>query len=97
MRVVATGVTQAPNDKEQVEPMLKTIKGQTAALGAVERLMADTGFSSEKNIKACEVAHIEPLIAVARDAHPPGWGGSATASLISYPPMQRRCRPWLTR
>ena len=72
MRVVATGVTQAPNDKEQVEPMLKTIKGQTAVLGAVERLMADTGFSSEKNIKACEAAHIEPLIAVARDAHPPG-------------------------
>jgi hypothetical protein len=73
MRVVATGVTQALNDKEQVEPMLKTIKGQTAALGAVEHLMADTGFSREKNIKACEAAHIEPLIAVARDAHPPGW------------------------
>ena len=70
--VVATGVTQAPNDKEQVAPMLATLKAQTPALGAVERLIADTGFSSEKNIKACEAAQIEPLIAVARDEHHPG-------------------------
>jgi transposase len=73
MLVVATGVTQAPNDKEQVEPMLKTLQGQTAALGAVEHLIADTGFASEKNIKACEAARIEPLIAVAKDEHHPGW------------------------
>ena len=71
--VVATGVTQAPNDKEQVAPMLETLKAQAAVLGTVERLIADTGFSSEKNIKACEAAGIEPLIAVARDAHHPGW------------------------
>ena len=73
MLVVATGVTQAPNDKEQVTPMLETLKVQAKVLGSVERLIADTGFSSEKNIKACEVAQIEPLIAVARDEHHPGW------------------------
>ncbi|MDP3244498.1 MAG: IS1182 family transposase [bacterium] len=73
MLVIATGVTQAPNDKEQVAPMLETLKAQTPVLGAVERLIADTGFSSEKNIKACETAKIEPLIAVARDEHHPGW------------------------
>ena len=73
MLVVATGVTQAPNDKEQVAPMLETLKVQAAVLGTVERLIADTGFSSEKNIKACEAARIEPLIAVARDEHHPGW------------------------
>ena len=73
MLVVATGVTQAPNDKEQVEPMLKTLDAQAETLGAVERLMADTGYSSEKNIKACEAAHIEPLIAVAKEEHHPGW------------------------
>ena len=73
MLVVATGVTQAPNDKEQVEPMLATLKAQAQKLGAVERLIADTGFSSEKNIKACETAEIEPLIAVAREEHHPGW------------------------
>lgn len=73
MLVVATGVTQAPNDKEQVEPMLETLEAQTETLGAVKCLIADTGFSSEKNIKACEAAQIEPLIAVARDEHQPGW------------------------
>jgi len=73
MLVVATGVTQAPNDKEQVAPMLGTLKAQSDRLGKVKRLIADTGFSSEKNIKACETVHIEPLIAVAREEHHPGW------------------------
>lgn len=73
MLVVATGVTQAPNDKEQIEPMLETLKAQAETLGAVKCLIADTGFASEKNIKACEAAHIESLIAVARDEHHPGW------------------------
>jgi transposase len=73
MLVVATGVTQVPNDKEQVTPMLATLKAPTATLGAVERVVTDTGFSSDKNIKACEAANIEPLIAVAREAHHPGW------------------------
>ena len=73
MLVVAVGVTQAPNDKEQVEPMLATLKAQAEVLGAVDCLIADTGFCSEKNIQACEAAGIEPLIAVARDEHHPGW------------------------
>jgi len=73
MLVIATVVTQAPNDKEQVEPMLETLEAQTETLGAVKCLIADTGYSSEKNIKACEAAQIEPMIAVARDEHHPGW------------------------
>ena len=56
-----------------VGPMLDTLKEQTAALGAVERMIADTGYCSEKNIKACDDVDIEPLIAVARDEHHPGW------------------------
>jgi len=66
-------VTQAPNDKEQVVPMLEVLEAQSAVLGTVERMIADTGFCSEKNILACEEAHLEPLIAVARDEHHPGW------------------------
>lgn len=73
MLVIGTGVTQSPNDKEQVEPMLETLKAQTDRLGRAERLIADTGFASEKNIKACEAAKIEPLIAVGRDQHHPSW------------------------
>ena len=73
MLVVATRVTQAPNDKEQVEPMLAILAAQSEILGEVTRLIADTGFCSEKNILACENAKLEPLIAVARDAHHPHW------------------------
>jgi transposase len=73
MLVVAAGLTQAPNDMEQIEPMLETLKAHTELLGAVERLIADTGFCSQKNIKACEAAHVEPLIAMAREEHHPGW------------------------
>ena len=73
MLVVATGVTQAPNDKEQIEPMLETLAAQPETLGTVACLLADTGFCSEKNIQACEAARIDPLIAVARDEHHPGW------------------------
>jgi hypothetical protein len=73
MLVVATGLTQAPNDKEQIEPMLQTLAAQSSVLGRVERVAADSGFSSEKNILACEAAKIEPLIAVAREEHHPGW------------------------
>jgi transposase len=70
---VAVGVTQAPNDKEQVEPMLATLKAQAEVLGPVESLIADRGLCSEKNITACEAAGIDPVIAVARDEHHPDW------------------------
>jgi transposase len=73
MLVVATHVTQAPNDKEQVQPMLHVLGAQSAALGMPDQLIADTGFYSEKNIAACQAAQIEPLLAVARDEHHPGW------------------------
>ena len=73
MLVIATGVTQAPNDKEQITPMLETLAAQPETLGTVERIIADTGFFSGKNLQACEAAKIDPLIAVARDEHHPGW------------------------
>jgi transposase len=73
MLVVATHVTQAPNDKEQIKPMLDIIKAQSETLGEINQLIADAGYFSEKNIAAAEQAQIEPLIAVARDEHHPGW------------------------
>jgi transposase len=73
MLVVATGVTQAPNDKQQVVPMLKTLAAQPATKGKVTCLIADTGYFSESNINDCEAEKIEPLIAVARDSHHPHW------------------------
>ncbi len=73
MLVVAAALTQAPNDKQQVQPMIQALQEQAPRLGEVKTLIADTGYCSEKNIRACEDAHMEPLIAVARQDHHPHW------------------------
>jgi transposase len=73
MLVVATGLTQAPNDQQQVTPMIKTLQDQQARLGNVKTLIADTGFGSESNVNDCSQAGIEPLIAQARQDHHPHW------------------------
>jgi len=73
MLVVATTLTQAPNDKQQIEPMLSVLQEQASKLGKVQTLIADTGYCSENNIKACEHANITPLLAVARQDHHPNW------------------------
>ena len=73
MLVVATGLVQAANDKEQVKPMLAKIAAMPTTLGQVEHLLADTGYCSKGNVAACEAAGVEPFIAVAREDHHPGW------------------------
>jgi transposase len=46
MLVVGAHVTQAPNDKEQVAPMLAVLDAQSATLGKADCLIADTGYCS---------------------------------------------------
>ena len=62
MLVVATGLTQAPNDKQQLEPMIKALQAQAPLLGNAETLIANTGYCSEKNMLACDEAAIHALI-----------------------------------
>lgn len=69
--VVATEVVQAPNDKNQVEPMLAKIGALPRELGQVEHLLADTGYFSADNVGACEKAGVEPVIAMGRQPHHP--------------------------
>src|SRR6266850_2399704 len=47
--VVAAQVDQAPNDKQQIEPMLKRIEALPADLGKPETLLADNGYFSDAN------------------------------------------------
>jgi hypothetical protein len=69
--VVASAVSQAPNDKQQLELMLDKIEALPDALGKPECLLADTGYFSAANVAACEMAGIEPLIAMGREtSHP---------------------------
>jgi len=69
MLIVAAGVTQQANDKQQVEPMLAEIGKLPEALGKPEALLADSGYFSSDNVKVCCERKIEPLIAMGRDNH----------------------------
>ena len=69
--VVAADVVQAPNDKQQLEPMLDKIAKLPGELGKVGELLADNGYFSEGNVNACAAAGIEPVIAMGREAHHP--------------------------
>lgn len=71
--IVAPAVTQAANDKEQLIPMIEKLKGLRKGLGCTKRLLADSGYLSEKNVESCAAAGIEPLIALKRQRHHPTW------------------------
>jgi hypothetical protein len=74
--VIAAQVVQAPNDKQQIEPMLERIGALPADLGKPETLLADTGYFSEANVALCAAAQIDPMIAPGRQSH--------------YPPLSER-------
>jgi transposase len=77
--VIAPEVVQAPNDKQQIVPMLEKIDALPEGLGCVDTLLADTGYFSEANVAHCAAAEVEastsaqPLIAVGRQGHHPSW------------------------
>ena len=71
--VVACDVVQAPNDKQQITPMLATLAGRADQLGHVDTLVADTGYFSEANVNACDQAGMAPLIAMGRERHHVPW------------------------
>jgi transposase len=71
MLVVAVDVTQAPNDKQEIEPTLEKLDALPQELGEVDNLLADTGYFSAANVEACEQAGVAPLIAMGRQPHHP--------------------------
>ena len=73
MLVLATHVTQATNDKEQIKPMVEKRQANPDGLNQPETLLADTGYFSQKNVTVCHGAKIKPMIAVKRDEHHPDW------------------------
>ena len=68
MRVVATPLTQAANDKQQISPMLHTLGHLPEALGMVTQILADAGYYSAANVERCVAANIEPFIATGRES-----------------------------
>src|SRR5271166_716062 len=87
--VVAGDVVQAPNDKQQLEPMLAKTGVLPEELGKAETLLGDNGYFSEANVKACEAAGIEPLLAMGRENHHP----SLSERFAGAPPAPAKPTP----
>ena len=66
MLIVATSLSNHPNDKREAEPTLDALSPR---LGKPSAAALDNGFFSEHNILALEQRAIEPYIATGREAH----------------------------
>jgi transposase len=73
--IVVPGLTQAVNDKQQLIPALESLCALPPELGTVKALVADNGYMSEANVRACAAPQVEdatpivPFIAMGRERH----------------------------
>lgn len=65
--IVGQAVTQQANDKEQLKPMVETIREQAGS--KPQELLADSGYCSEENLKYLARKQIDGYIATQRDKH----------------------------
>ncbi len=66
MLILATSLSNHPNDKREVEPTLEALSPK---LGQPEGAALDNGFFSERNILALAQRNVEPYIATGREPH----------------------------
>ena len=69
MLVITAHVTQAPNDKREIAPVLDKVQALPQALGIISSLLADTGYFSRANVQACLGHEIEPMLSMKRESH----------------------------
>ena len=67
--VVGNHVSQATNDKREVEPALNELAKVAEELGTPQVMVADAGYHSKENVERCEREGIEPYIAGSREHH----------------------------
>lgn len=65
--IVGQTVTQEPNDKQQVAPMVAIIEQQAGQ--KPKELLADSGYCSEKNLEHLEQKKIDAYVATCRQKH----------------------------
>lgn len=65
--IVAADVVQAPNDKEQLLPLVGQIEDNLGEIPDV--VLADNGFYSERTVEEVAKNHVKPLIAPERTKH----------------------------
>jgi transposase len=67
--VVAAHISQNPNDKQEIKPVLEALGQLPEELGGVTKLIADNGYYSEGNAELCDGEKITPYISVGREKH----------------------------
>ena len=69
--IVVNHLSPNPNDQQELQPALDNLSQLPEELGQVNHVLTDNGYCSEVNVKACEQAHITPLLATGRAGHHP--------------------------
>lgn len=69
MLIVGAQVSDAPNDKEQLEPALNSV---SPAVGSVGKVLADSGYYSAKAVANVEDGGAGPMVYAATKRHPHG-------------------------
>lgn len=67
--IVEHHLTQHVNDKQELVPALERLKALPDELGTVQTVLADSGYYSESNVKACESMGVQPFINLGRERH----------------------------
>lgn len=71
MMIVGCHVTNATNDKREIEPALQELNKLPKTIADIKDITADTGFQSLNNLILCIENNINPLIAENREKHHP--------------------------
>jgi transposase len=94
--VVAADVTNEPNDKKQLRPMVKQAKRNVGRGRRIDKLSADSGYFSEDNVTWLEHQGIDGHIATGRLKHneqaPPRPRGRPPKGLTVKERMARKLR-----
>ena len=96
---MATTVTQAPNDKEQLEPMVKEMR-ENLGRKLPKLLTADAGYYSEENVKFLDSKKVDGYVAVDRIKHgdvPPPVRGRPPKEMSVKERMRRKLMTKLGR
>jgi hypothetical protein len=89
MLVVTAHVTQATNDKRELESALTNLKHLPQGLGTVTDIIADSGYFSKDNVRLCDENNVVSYIAVDREKHYP----QLMESLQASPPLPDNSNP----
>ena len=67
--IVSQDVSNAANDKQQVDWALEALADVEDVVGTPEALAADSGYYSAENLEKCEASGIAPHITAGREGH----------------------------